>query len=156
MDAFTNQRFLDSSMQQLRSVGRIQGTTCCGLRYRDVIKRSKLGLDGVDWDDLLKPWLIGVYGSSAVKDDLESGAQQSLLKLPDGQSHVLINNGVASDDKGELCYVIDGDFYNDQRTDQANVIQRLDFLNRQSRHFFHWCIKGRLHDAMGPHPIAEA
>lgn len=31
-----------------------------GLRYTDVIARSKLGLENVDWDELIQPFLLGI------------------------------------------------------------------------------------------------
>ena len=126
-----------------------------GLRYRDVIRRSKLDLSNTDWDELLAPWMAGPYHSPDVRADVERTAHQDLIRLSDRRGRVLINHGVIpGEHPGEWCYAIDSDFSDESQTEHANVLGRLDFFNREARHFFQWCITERLHKAMEPRPIS--
>lgn len=127
-----------------------------GLRYRDVIRPSKLGLEGTGWDELLNSWIAGPYGSKEVAGDIERTAHQALIRLPDGKGRVLLNHGLLVDSQdGKSCYAIDSDFYADGQTEDDNAISRLDSFNLQARYFFRWCISSRLHEAMGPRPISS-
>ena len=120
-----------------------------GLRYRNLIRRSRIGLGGDDWSELLKPWIAGAYSSSDMRGEIESNSIQMLIRLPDFGGRALVSSGVVKDTvTNEECYLIDGDFFIDKPTEPSDVLERLDFLNKQSHRFFHWCISDRLHDAL--------
>lgn len=125
--------------------------TRIGLRYRDVLRRSSLGLEEVGWAQLLQPWMAGALAVPEVAKDIEHSASELMLRLPDQHSRVRVHHGQAVDDKSqEQCYVIDADFFSEYQTETAHAIELLDFLNKQSRLFFRWCITDRLHQAMRP------
>jgi uncharacterized protein (TIGR04255 family) len=125
-----------------------------GLRYRDVIRRSALGLEGVGWDALLKPWIAGAFARPEAAADVEASASQTCIRLPDGRSRVLAQHGTGLDEGGsEVVYMIDADFFDDKQTEPNDALSRLDFLNGQARLFFRWCIDDRLHEAMRPAPV---
>jgi uncharacterized protein (TIGR04255 family) len=123
-----------------------------GLRYRDLIQRSKVGLADVLWSDLLQPWIAGPYGSTLTVDDLERSVHQYIIKLPEHNARVLVNTGMV-DQSGEQCCVLDADFFTEQQTELADAISRIDFFNKQARYFWRWSIKERLHTALGPQPV---
>jgi uncharacterized protein (TIGR04255 family) len=127
-----------------------------GLRYQDVFRRSILGLNDADWSELLQPWICGVLGPEALTlDEVEQSRSELLIRLCDKQSRVRVLHGLAFEPgSGEPCYLIDSDYFNEQQTEKSDAFTKLDFLNTQARLFFHWCIKPRLHEAMGPQPIA--
>jgi len=129
--------------------------TRIGLRYRDVIRRSALGLQGVSWSDLLQPWIAGPFASREVTDDIEGSSHELAIRLADGHSRIQVHHGQVPDGE-ELCYLIDADFFDPQQTEPANAFESLNFLNKQARLFFRWCIHKRLHDAMGPRPLPDA
>jgi uncharacterized protein (TIGR04255 family) len=60
--------------------------TRLGLHYRDVIRRSLLGLSDVPWGELLQPWIAGPLGpdaeSGAGSDAVRSYQTESVLRLP--------------------------------------------------------------------------
>jgi uncharacterized protein (TIGR04255 family) len=129
--------------------------TRIGLRYRNVLRRSTPGLEGVGWADLLQPWMAGAFASLEAAGDIEHSAHQLLIRLPDGRSRAQVNHGLVQDGvTGEVCYVIDTDFFDGQQSEPQHALERLDFLNRQSGLFFRWCIQDRLHDAMRPRPLS--
>lgn len=127
-----------------------------GLRYRDVIVRSQLGLQGRPWNELLKPFIAGELAeSSAVRDDVLSVQREALLKL-EPNIQVRVRHGLAKvDETGEQGYVIDADFFCDERTETTNVITILNQLNSYAGTLFRWCISAVLHDAMEPKPTGQ-
>jgi uncharacterized protein (TIGR04255 family) len=125
-----------------------------GLRYRDIIRRSVLGLEGNRWNELLCPYIAGALNSADVAEEVLSSSHEILIRLPDGSSHVRAHHGLVHHmETKEVCYLIDGDFFLEQRTETTNALGKLDFLNYNGRLFFRWCITDTLHRAMGPRPI---
>ncbi len=124
-----------------------------GLRYKNVIRRSRLGLSESSWSELLRPWILGAYSRPEMRDEVEHHYLQTMLRLADEQGHVIITSGTVRDLKaGEECYLIDADFFIEKQTECADAHDKLDLLNAQSDRFFHWCIEERLHHAFLPRP----
>jgi uncharacterized protein (TIGR04255 family) len=124
-----------------------------GLRYRNLIRRSKLGLHGTDWSELLEPWILGAYSSPDIKHDIEMNSLQMVIRLPEHGGKVLVSCGVVkTGPPEEECYLIDGDFFigppMEQSTEPGHAVERLDFLNTQSHLFFRWCIRESLRRAL--------
>ena len=148
---------LNGPIAALRDIYAPAFFTRIGLRYRDVIRRSTLGLKNVEWTDLLQPWVAGPFGSSAVAADVEHSAHDLLIRLSDGSSHVRVQHGTNFDEAAaETVYVIDADFFNDQQTEPSHVLERLDFLNKRAHRLFSWCIKPPLHNALEPTPTPDS
>lgn len=126
--------------------------TRVGLRYKDIIQRTPLGLAGTPWSELLRPHIAGELSVPEISGSIETAGRQLILSL-DGQAKVLLQHGLLSGDKGEICYAIDADFWTEKRTEAKDVLTLLDQFNRQSGNLFRWCISDRLHNAMGPRPI---
>jgi uncharacterized protein (TIGR04255 family) len=124
------------------------------LRYRDLIRRSRLGLQEVPWAELLRPWLVGPLADPAIADAVEHTVHEMLVHLPDDLGHLDARYGIVSaDDPPELCYGIDAAFLCEQPLELADALARLDAFNAQARLFFRWCIQDRLHQAMRPQPL---
>ena len=128
--------------------------TRVGLRYIDLIRRSVLGMGHVGWDELLKPWVAGPFGSPEVSRDVAHAASDFLIALAETDSSLRVRHGIVlQPGSQEHCYLIDADFFDERRTETTNVFPRLDALNRQAGLFFRWCIRDRLHEAMRPRPL---
>lgn len=124
-----------------------------GLRYRDVIKKSKLDLKEVQWSELLNSYVAGEL-SSPIASAIKKVSRGVNIELPNGMGQVRIRHGLMSpNESGEQYYVIDADFYTDQRTEVSDAIERLGHFNREAGRLFRWCITERLHAAMGPQAI---
>lgn len=123
-----------------------------GLRYRDVICRSDLGLSNVPWNELLRPELAGEF-HSPLAANIKLASHQLVLSLSGGAAQVLIQHGIAPRQDQEICYYIDNDFSIEQRRETDNAIETLDYFSKQSWRLFRGCIGDRLHNAMGPRPI---
>lgn len=124
-----------------------------GLRYQDVIRRSTLGLVSDPWGTLLASHVLGELCEPGIEEAALHVARQLLLRLDDAGDSVRVQHGFArsqAPEDDETCYLIDGDFFLEARTEPQHVTTVLDRLNRESGKLFRWCITERLHDAMGP------
>lgn len=127
--------------------------TRIGLRYRDVIRRSILGLGEVDWAELLKPQIAGELSIRDVAKAIERAAREAIFVLDENESKLHVRHGLARrGPNGEECYVVDSDFFTTQKTEIKDAGKILDTFNRHAGRFFRWCITDRLHQAMGPRP----
>ncbi len=125
-----------------------------GLRYRDVIRRSVLDLRDVHWSELLKPQILGELASPDVESEIEQAGRETLIAVNGGRARVHIRHGLARIvDGNEEVYLIDCDFYDEERTEVKDVFTRLDSLHREAGRLFRWCITDRLHKALQPEPV---
>ena len=139
---------LRPAVQALEEIYRPAFYSRIGLRYKDVINRSRLGLDGVEWRELLRPPILGVLGTDlAARTRVK--ASDTLISLDQGQ--VRLQHGLGQDGS-EQCYIIDADFSVESRTENQHAQDALDALNQHSGRLFRWCVCDRLHHAMEPQP----
>ena len=125
--------------------------TRIGLRYSDVIARHKLGLKDVPWSDLLSKDLAGEFHSQ-IAGSVEGAWHQLSLRLQGDVAKVTLQHGL-SDKDGQVCYVIDTDFYAAERIGVKDADRILAYFNRQAGRVFRWCIAEKLHRAMEPEPV---
>ena len=145
---------LELPFQALREVYSPPFFTRIGLRYQNVIQRSALELEEVGWSELLQPYIIGELSSPVVAKAIEFTLRHTVIRLAEGNGHVRISHGLVEiPNSGEACYMIDSDFYSDQKTEPQDAFNQLKAFNMQARRLFRWCITDRLHQAMGPQPI---
>jgi uncharacterized protein (TIGR04255 family) len=57
-----------------------------GLRYRDIIRRSVLGLEGVGWGELLRPHVTGALALPEVAEHVKQATQMLVVGISDGDS----------------------------------------------------------------------
>ncbi len=142
------------ALEALESIYRPSFYTRIGLRYRDVIRRSMLDLKDVPWAELLQPQVAAELTSLDVARSAKGARRQIAINLDDEQGQVLVRHGLITPKGGEeICYLIDADFFNDQKAEAEHARRRLDYFNRQGGRFFRWCITERLHNAMEPQPL---
>jgi uncharacterized protein (TIGR04255 family) len=123
-----------------------------GLRYIDVIQRSLLNLDGVPWNELLKPHILGLLSSTEIKDEILSGESKYEVRL-DGNSIVRIATNLAKSEQDEECFVVDSDFFCTSKTKLEDLWERLNFFHDMASRLIQYLIMPRLHDAMKPERI---
>lgn len=128
-----------------------------GLRYIDVFNRSFLKLpDTTKWDELLQPYILGILGypQTEVKDKVKNFASMYEIELSDDGSRVMINTKLVKAVKNdEICFMIDSDFYNANKTPIESTMERLNFFNAHASRLIQWCITDRLHNAMEPQSL---
>ncbi|WP_080753462.1 TIGR04255 family protein [Janthinobacterium lividum] len=130
-----------------------------GLRYKDIIERTPLGLSSVPWRELLQPFVLGIMASSDFSTDgfiperaLESLTSNTLLRLSD--CYVSIQTAYLQSLEGdEHAFLIDSDFYSELSQETLpfdEVSSRFENLHNSAGALFRRCITERLHDALGP------
>jgi len=125
--------------------------TRVGLRYRDLICRADLGLGDASWGELLQPHIAGALGTEAIGSDITADYGQLVFELPELRGQVLLRHGFAEKEgTDEQCYVIDADYFSQERTEVTDVWGLLEGLHGQAGRLFRWCIQDRLHDALDP------
>lgn len=125
--------------------------TRTGLRYIDVIRKSRLGLEKSEWSDLLQPYILGITSDSSIGSRVQNFENEYLISLMDDESNVRVKTSYAKPaNSTELCYMIDSDFHNDQKKDEHEVSKLLTSFNQSASRLIQWCITPRLHEAMGP------
>lgn len=132
--------------------------TRVGLRYQDMIDRNAVGLRGRPWSQLLRREILGELALPNFEGSLEQIANRTIrLKLPDGTGSVLMRHGLAQvQGSEEICYMIDFDFFTEQKTEVRNAEATLDHFNGIAGSAFRWCITDTLRDALGPRQLAAA
>lgn len=127
--------------------------TRVGLRYRDIIQRSKFGLADAKWKTLLKPHMLGEIAQEDIEERVIEAFRNLLLTLPERDAKVRLQHGFAEiDGSTEQGYLIDCDFFV-ERTEVANADRTLDYFHSNAFSYFRWCITDTLHQAMEPRPI---
>lgn len=123
-----------------------------GLRYRNVIRPTQLGLgDDCGWDQLLRSEIVAELGLPLIHDAVVEAKRELILGLT-GDAKVAIRHGltIVDETNGEQQFVIDADFFVDSRTETGDAQGYLDRFHREAGNFFRWCIRDRLHDALQP------
>jgi uncharacterized protein (TIGR04255 family) len=129
--------------------------TRIGLRYVNVIRRSKLGLKDLPWSELLKPHVAGEFAAPELAGQVEHAARELRVKLA-GEGSVMIRHGIAVEETlNEQCFVTDSDFFTERRLEPQNALGLLNDFNRKSGRLFRWCIEEALHRAMEPTAVAD-
>ncbi len=126
-----------------------------GLRYKDVIQRSMIGLNDVSWGKLINPYLSNLHN---VDDDVAkqlTGEQNlAVFRLPEVNGRLNVNYGLVTNAvNSEQCYLIGRDFIYEGALDELHAREYLDRYNVKARNFFRWCLSERLHGALGPVPV---
>jgi hypothetical protein len=98
-----------------------------------VIDKESLGLSNRPWTDLLQSSLLGLLAADETR--MREIRTQTLVKLPEpARGHVRIRHGLAID-KGPV-YMIDSDFFTEERSEPENAFAILAEFNRLASQFF--------------------
>lgn len=130
-----------------------------GLRYKNAVSKSRLGLTDRLWDDLIASPYLGILGEPDV-DETQVGrssvdteiALEGGIRLKTHAGPGLINGGKQDP---EPKFILDGDLSLTGNTAADKVPALLDDLHRYAERFFHGAITQELHEAMGPLPIDD-
>lgn len=121
-----------------------------GLRYRDMIRRSVVGLERTEWSKLLRPHILGELSHPKLSKAVQHSAHDVLISLGDNAGQVRILHGLIKEpDAQDFSYSIDSDFFYEGRTELTDAFKYLDSFNREAGKLFRWCITPLLHKRLG-------
>ena len=127
-----------------------------GLRYVDAIKRSELGLEGVEWKELIQPHLLGCLSFS--QKEVEKVNLNTLRAeiVMDGIS-VRVSSGLgiinADNQETDNAFILDCDYYQVRKVDMDKSDEVAESLHQKSTEFFRKSITRKLHKAMDPQEL---
>jgi uncharacterized protein (TIGR04255 family) len=133
-----------------------------GLRYKDLIARENLGLEGTPWKELLSPLVSGIFahenyfsGMALNESCVDQQVSQVLLRLDDCdlllQSALLRSAGT----EARQAFLIDADFFRESpqySIEMCKLGEIIDDLHKSAGSIFRHCIEEKLHVALGPKP----
>jgi len=124
-----------------------------GLRYRDVIRRSRLGLQGREWRELLHERVLAYLAEPNAESEVIEANGRTLFQIADiPAARVNFQYGLIKRDD-ELCYLLDADIFVAERRNTDDALRILDEFNRVGRGVFRDAIRDKLHDALVPLPV---
>ena len=125
-----------------------------GMRYIDVIVKEKLGLQGKEWKELLKPHLCGIMGySSPGLETISTSMVNADLLINGVNIHVECGLGTAdqNDGKGPVeALILNCDYYMMGKFEEHQVRLDAEKVHERSHYFFRDSITEILHNAMEP------
>jgi uncharacterized protein (TIGR04255 family) len=134
--------------------------TRVGLRYQDLIIRSKLGIEDKSWSDLIAKHIASELHEPELSSSIQAVTKALILKTANGQinfNHGLVTVKEREKNNDEVAYLFDADFYTEQKIEgNGDVWNVLDQFNKYARNLFRWSITDTLHNAMQPQSVDAA
>jgi uncharacterized protein (TIGR04255 family) len=122
-----------------------------GLRYRNVIQRSTLGLEDRPWSELLTASVAGELTDDAISDGITGFQNTIRCKLSEEGDHVNFQHGfVQINDEPETSYLLDFDYHLDGQVECSAAKDIISRLHGYSGNAFQWCISDDLRMALHP------
>jgi len=133
--------------------------TRIGLRYRDLIIRSKLEVHNRQWSELIAKHVASELHDPELSAAIQTVVKDLTLQIESGKinfKHGLIAVKNSYDSKEEEAYLFDADFYTEEKIGRdRNVWNILNQFNRNAGKLFRWSITDILHHAMQPQPVTS-
>lgn len=144
---------INSALEALTQSYSVPLFTRVGLRYVDIISRSRLGLEHARWGNLIRTSALGLLSEDEMP--ISSVAELSLATLVslDGGGKATIRTGLGKteDTSDETVFIVDSDFFEENALKgAADAIAVCTRFNRSAGRAFRWIIRDELHNALGP------
>ncbi|MGQ4649037.1 TIGR04255 family protein [Lyngbya aestuarii] len=131
--------------------------TRIGLRYQDLIIRSKLGIEDKNWSELIGKHIASELHEPEFSSSIQTIIKNLVLKTENGQinlNHGLVTIKEQQENSDEIAYLFDADFYTEQKIEgNGDVWNRLNQFNQSAGRLFRWSITDTLHNAMQPQSV---
>jgi uncharacterized protein (TIGR04255 family) len=148
-------RLLSEPLRALIEIYKPAFFTRIGLRYSNAIAPQNIGLGGMPWSALFRRELLGELSIPQFERSLDAIATRVLrLRLPNSDGAVLFRHGLGIVTgvpvSPQPSYVIDLDFFRDEKTELSHAEPILDRYHQLAGHAFRWAISDALRAALGP------
>ncbi|MCF4967854.1 TIGR04255 family protein [Nostoc sp. CMAA1605] len=129
-----------------------------GLRYRDLIIRSKLKIKGKEWSELIPEHIANEFYTPEIANSIQTFVKNLQLKTEFGQvnfNHGLVKVRDIEQGIDETAYLLDADFFTENKLERGEKVWEVfQKSNRTARNLFRWSITEELHRAMKPKSIS--
>ncbi len=121
-----------------------------GLRFRNIVRKSALGVTDKEWNQLLHHQWTSDLAWAGTAGDLKATHSEVLMGLNGGQDMVCVRHGLlpVAQPVQEMGYLIDHDFFVDGQFSMKEVPERLKTYHKSAQRFFKLWITDTLHQAM--------
>ena len=129
--------------------------TRIGLRYKGVIRKNELGLDDVEWKELISEPILGILFHLPDPQYENVSSYESRIAFKVDDINVSLECGyVFNQETNYDGFLIDIDLYKEEevQTDARSSLEELESFHKLEWKIFRWCITDRLHAAMQPQP----
>lgn len=157
------EQFKQRLEEALKIFGRIYKPsfyTRVGLRYQDLIVRSKLGIEDKNWSELIAKHIASELYDPELSSSIQTIVKNLMLNTESGQinlTHGLVAVKESQENSDEIAYLFDADFYTEQKIEgNGDVWNVLNQFNQSAGRLFRWSITDTLHNAMQPQPVDSA
>jgi len=134
--------------------------TRVGLRYQNLIIRSKLGIEDKDWSELIAKHIASELYDPELSSSIQAIVKNLVLKTENGQinlNHGLFTVKEAQKNSDEIAYLFDADFYTEQKMEgNEGAWNVLNQFNQSAGRLFRWSITDTLHNTMQPQSVNSA
>ncbi len=148
---------LEEALEIFEDIYQPSSYTRIGLRYQDLIIRSKLGIENKDWSELIAKHIASELNEPNFSSSIQTIVKRLALKTEIGHinlNHGLVNVKEAQGGSNEIAYLFDADFYTEQKIEgNGNVWDVLNQFNQFAGRLFRWSITDTLHYSMQPQSV---
>ncbi|MES1023869.1 TIGR04255 family protein [Gloeocapsa sp. BRSZ] len=131
--------------------------TRVGLRYQDLVIRSKLGIEDKNWSELIAKHIASELHDPELSSSIQTVVKRLILKMENGQinlNHGLVTVKEPLRNSDEIAYLFDADFYTEKKIEvNGDVWIILNQFNQYAGRLFRWSITNTLHNAMQPQSV---
>lgn len=120
-----------------------------GLRYQNLLRRSLVGPD-IQWANLLRSELAAELTIPEWGAAVQTVQKTIQCKIGDGDAFTLQHGLAEAEGSSETLYLLDFDYFNENKTEISDVDAALNRLHGHSGNAFRWAISETLHQAMEP------
>lgn len=145
-------KYLQGAMAALEKEYPPQFLLRMGLRFRNIIRKSALGVTDKEWNQLLQDKWTGDLAWSGTAGEMKATHSEVLMGLNEGKDLVCIRHGLVpiAQPVQEMGYLIDHDFFVDGQHSLADVNGKLNDYHQAGQRFFKLWVTETLHQAMKP------
>jgi uncharacterized protein (TIGR04255 family) len=151
---------LEEALKIFESIYKPSFYTRVGLRYQDLIIRSKLGIEDKSWSELIAQPIASELYVPELASSIQTVFKNLILKTENGEinlKHGLVTVKNLQENSEEIAYLFDADFYTEQKIEgNGDVWNVLNQFNQSAGRLFRWSITDILHHAMQPQPVDSA
>ncbi|MFM6463803.1 MAG: TIGR04255 family protein, partial [Planktothrix sp.] len=130
-----------------------------GLRYKDLILRSKLKIEDKPWSELISPQIASELHSSEFAGSILTIVKNLEIELEKGRVNfnhgLVIAQEASTPNFQETGYLFDADFFAEGKIKKEEIWNVFDTYNQTGGKLFRWSITDELHNAMEPQPITN-
>lgn len=148
---------LEEALEMFEGIYKPSFYTRIGLRYQDLIIRSKLGIEDKNWSELIAKHVASELHEPNFSFSIQTILKSLVLRTEIGQvnlNHGLVNVQEEQSNTNEIAYLFDADFYIEQKIEGSrDVWNLLNQFNQSAGKLFRWSITDTLHNAMQPQSV---